>query len=179
MNKLQKTLQQWESQREENPSLSYKELRRLVGLTGILLPVILVVGGLIAGNAKILPTISDYYFSNMGDVFFGILVAIGFFLYSYKCTKLDNWFANAAGIAAVTVAIFPTESTFPAVPQIHLFAALTFFCLMAYFCLKVFPEKLDDDEEMEYTGQTPPRLHHSPDPLVYLSNRARNSLSHL
>ncbi|MEM8897987.1 MAG: hypothetical protein AAGC85_07770 [Bacteroidota bacterium] len=152
MNKLQKTLQVWGNQIEETPSLSYKELRRHVGLAGILLPVVLIVGGLIAGNAKILPTISHYYFSSMGDVFVGIIVAIGFFLYSYKCTKLDNWFANAAGIAAVAVAVFPTESPYPAVPWIHSFAALVFFCLMAYFCLEVFPNKLDDDEVMAYAN---------------------------
>jgi len=124
--------------------ISYRQLRRAVGLIGIALPIALLVGELAIGDKIIRDSISSYYWSpTMHGVFIGSLCAIGVFLWSYYGdAKWDNWAGNLACIAAVCVALFPNSPTVEhKVPTrfVHYPAAAILFLLLAYFCLVSFP----------------------------------------
>ena len=97
-------------------NLTYRFLRRLLGQLGIALPFILIIG---MGNGfDIEPSISDYYYTKMGTVFTGILIAFGLFLFSYRGHEIkpekgekisDNRITNAAGLFAIATALIPTQ----------------------------------------------------------------------
>lgn len=100
--------------------ISYLELRKFVGWLGLLMPFILIIGGCFtAVKGGIQPTISDYYYTPIRNIFVGILCAIGVFLFSYrgyppkenqpkKPIISDNAAGNLAALFAVGVALFPT-----------------------------------------------------------------------
>jgi hypothetical protein len=133
--------------------ISYLALRRTIGVLGILFPFILVIGSMVAGGChEIQPTISDYYHTNMRDVFVGMLCAVALFLFSYRGYNYqDNIAGNLACILALGVAFFPSSVTDPLAPcnnpvtihnpvtgKIHLVAASLFFITLAYFSLFLF-----------------------------------------
>lgn len=99
--------------------LSYLKVRQAIGWLGILLPLILIVGGSLGGH-NILPSISDYYYSNMGTTFTGILFMVATFLFTYKGYNNnrtifwgllnDNHVTTLAAVFAITVALFPCGS---------------------------------------------------------------------
>src|SRR6188768_127088 len=83
--------------------ISYYALRILIGATGILLPLLLVLGNLIAfNNFKIEFSVSDYYDnSTAGDILVGVLFVLGFFLMTYKgYDRTDSRTANLGCIFA-------------------------------------------------------------------------------
>ncbi|MBI3136662.1 MAG: hypothetical protein HYZ14_18455 [Bacteroidetes bacterium] len=92
-----------------NLHLSPKALPRNLGILGITLPFILWIGQGLA------PSISHYYYSDLGIYFTGVLFAFGLFLYAYKGYKpttekiSDNAICNAAGICAIATALIPTS----------------------------------------------------------------------
>lgn len=97
--------------------ISYLTLRRALGVLGIGLPFVLAIGGAVFFATGLQESISDYYYTGMGDVFVGIMVAIGLFLASYTGHKntgqndpllSDNVAGNIASVGAVGLAIFPT-----------------------------------------------------------------------
>lgn len=92
--------------------ISYLTLRKMVGLLGSSLPIVLVLGSFVFGKCKILaPSVSQYYYSTMGDFFVGTLCAVAIFLFSYKGYNFwDKFLTNAAGFFAVGAAFFPTHS---------------------------------------------------------------------
>ena len=84
-----------------------------LGIAGFLLPIILVLGGYLAGvEPKI--AMSLYYHTRMRDLFVGLLCAIGFCLFAYKgytllgFEHLENWLGGIACIAAIGTAIVPS-----------------------------------------------------------------------
>lgn len=91
----------------------YLWLRVLIGLLGILLPVVLLAGDglLLAGPFAARGSLSAYYHSGMRDIFVGFLFAIGVFLLTYKAFEVDleNLLSALAGLAALVVAVFPTD----------------------------------------------------------------------
>lgn len=134
---------------------SYLELRKAVGIIGVALPLVLAIGKLILQGPGLEPTISSYYYTDLGNWFVGSLCAIGVFLLSTRGypdphpssgpgrDQMAGWFAC---IFAVGVAMFPMA---PAAPpkrtqqQVDIgwahwtLAALLFFTL-AYFSLCLF-----------------------------------------
>ncbi len=94
-----------------------KKLRKMVGLTGILLPTSLLLIGLVFPQVCTYKTMSEYYFAPFaGDIFVGFLFFIGFFLISYKGdfsygdnTKWDDRLSTFAGICTFGIALFPVE----------------------------------------------------------------------
>jgi hypothetical protein len=125
-----------------NPNLviSYHRMRMLVGILGISLPFTLLIGntiinelGLLNNDSLVLrdcqcfyhpfsnfkDSISDYYYTTVGELFVGTLCAVAFFMFSYrgypkKAGELmpsDSFMTNLAGICALGVAIFPTSQT--------------------------------------------------------------------
>lgn len=132
---------------ETSPEIiSYRTLRKLVGMLGIFLPAFLFFGSFEAESKsfELLSSISAYYYSWMRDVFTGILFAIATFLFSYYgYDKRDNIATSLAGVCALGIALFPTadncvtdQSSF--LDEIHLVSAVAFFAILAYISLRLF-----------------------------------------
>lgn len=130
---------------------SYLSLRKAVGIIGFALPFVLAIGKILSGDHGIEPSISHYYYTNMGDVFVGSLCAIGVFLMSTrgypdprfpgKSLGQDHFFGILASIFAVGVALVPTdlnEDDTTLRGGVHLAFAALLFLTLAYFCLKLF-----------------------------------------
>ena len=100
---------------QENSSLTYRRLRRAIGFLGISLPITLIIASLFKPWVSFQVSISHYYYTNMRDIFTGILCAVGLFLIRYKgfgnkqWWKNDNLLTNIAGVMAFGVALFPTS----------------------------------------------------------------------
>ena len=141
-----------ESGNETSLVYSYLELRRIIGLLGILFPFILALGALIFFSTGTQSSVSAYYHTEMRDVFVGILFAIGFFLLTYRgYDRSDNRAGNLCCIFAIGVALFPctpdagATNTDHIIGYIHLAFAALFFLTLIYFSLCLFtktdPEK--------------------------------------
>src|SRR5260221_10785480 len=94
-----------------NPEIiSFILIRRTLGILGISLPAVLYFGSrFFAYGCKLQPSISHYYYTNMREVFVGVLCAFSLFLFTYKgYSRLDSWAANVAGFVWLVVAIFHT-----------------------------------------------------------------------
>ena len=86
-------------------------LRKLIGVLGILLPVLLPLLLLFTdGFTEVLPSISHYYYTKSGPLFIAImsLLAIFFIIYKEKCT--DFIISSITGMAALIVVLLPTDS---------------------------------------------------------------------
>ncbi|MBK8498461.1 MAG: hypothetical protein IPL52_06485 [Flavobacteriales bacterium] len=135
--------------------------RQALGWLGIALPLVLPP---IAGSRPIdgagqwwaqLNSISAYYHTGAEVFFIGIVMALGTFLITYlgyknKKGSADFWVSTLAGLAAVTLAFFPTEADSPyASPvwwrcwmeTVHLSAASTLFGSFAFMALFLFTFK--------------------------------------
>ncbi len=94
----------------KNLIISYLAMRRLIGILGIALPIIVVAGGFIQDGTAIQGSISGYYYTNMHDFFIGILCGVTLFLLSYKgYKKIDDIIGNMSGVFALGMMIFPTS----------------------------------------------------------------------
>ncbi|MFH0896023.1 MAG: hypothetical protein V2A54_16440 [Bacteroidota bacterium] len=122
---------------------SYRAIRRAVGWIGILLPFVLMAGTWILCGESIQPSVSHYYYTCMGNVFVGAICAVAFFLFFYSGpSRIDDWLANIAGLAALGLAFFPTThgtGEDNATGSIHLICAGVFFVCLACFSLFLFP----------------------------------------
>ena len=126
---------------EQRLVINYLKLRRYIGYLGMGLPVILMIGVAILDQeeAVIQYSISSYYYTRLGNVFVGILVAVGVFLHAYKGhDKRDNLLASTAAILVVVVALVPTSSTDHWQETVHLTSAALFFLILAYFSYFLF-----------------------------------------
>lgn len=115
---------------------SYLTLRRTIGTLGVSLPFVL----LFSDRCKdIEDSISAYYATrDMGDVFVGILVAIGVCLWAYKgYDPVDDLLGDIGGAAAIGIALFPVTST-GATRFLHYAFAIVMFGVLAVFCLWLF-----------------------------------------
>ena len=145
-----------EKQREDMV-LSYHRVRTALGVLGMLMPMVLIIGGL-NDYQRIEPSISDFYHTIYRDIFVGTLCAIGVFLICYRGYGRregdvidDDWLGTIAGVAAFGVALFPNESPTHEIatmtqnvvgidvsPMFHYASALVFFSCLAVFCLAKF-----------------------------------------
>lgn len=147
------------SQRKDELVLSYHRVRNALGFLGIVLPFVLILGGLLT-QGRIEPSISDFFHTALRDVFVGSLCAIGVFLISYRGYRKsdgewlsDDLIATVAGIAAFGVAFFPNETPDQKVetltqlalgtsisPMFHYASASIFFFCLMLFCYVKFPK---------------------------------------
>ena len=131
--------------------VSYRTLRRVVGLLGVSLPIVLAVWGFaIVGKVQLQPSISDYYLLRTRDAFVGVLFTIGWFLFTYRGYDWrDNTAGNLACVFALGVALFPNGGT-RGEHVVHVVSATALFLVLAYFSFFLFtlsdavptPEKL-------------------------------------
>ncbi len=88
--------------------ISYKNLRILIGILGMLLPAVCYFGGRLFACLPLQPSISFYYHTNVRDAFVGLLVAVAMFMVTYKgYENIDNIVSHIIGLAALGIAIFP------------------------------------------------------------------------
>ena len=124
--------------------VSYLMLRKAIGCLGMGLPIVLAIGGLLLFRTGLQPTISDYYYTGMGDVFVGTLFAMGVFLFSYKgYGRKDNRAGNIAAVCVIGTALFPTTPPDPTglasfIGTVHVVFATAYFITLAYFSLVLF-----------------------------------------
>ncbi len=156
--------------------LSYTALQQLLGYLGLGLPVGLILFALLSG-AGLQPSISDFYYTPMGDVLVGTLCAIGVFLLCYRGYEplvkqriSDRQVSFVAGFAAIGVALFPVHRLdYPPActvnpcllfgatshPDVfHYGSAGVFFACLAIFCLILFPRG-DQDKAGRILWSTP------------------------
>jgi hypothetical protein len=94
--------------------LHFLATRQGIGFLGLILPVVLYGYGQSA-EGRMQPSISEFYYTAMGDVFVGCLAAIGVFLITYRGYRArparfplgDRATSIIAGIAALGVAFLP------------------------------------------------------------------------
>jgi len=94
--------------------LHFLAVRQGIGFLGLILPTLLYAYGR-SGAGRMQPSISEFYYTAMGDVFVGALVAIGVFLLSYRGYKAkparfplgDRATSIIAGLSALAVALLP------------------------------------------------------------------------
>ena len=137
----------------QNFVISYLTLRKAVGILGMLLPLVLSLGFLFIGSGCVFPpSISHFYYTNMGNYFVGTLCAVSLFMFAYNGPgNHDKLAAKAAGLFALLVVMFPTNfnydiagcSRISSVDQvwmkyIHYGAATLLFLTFACFCLCLF-----------------------------------------
>lgn len=146
---------------------SFHNLRMGIGITGFLLPFVLYLGRYInTGCYEIKSSISIYYYTSMGDLFVGVLFAIGLYFILYKGYEplpkeklTDNLLGNITGICAIGVAIFPTannvEEGSAVISTLHLIFAVVFFACLAIYTLVNFQrsnleqgEKISDRKKL-------------------------------
>jgi hypothetical protein len=118
--------------------ISYLTLRKIVGILGIVFPVVLVIGTLIIGEDSVFQrSISMYYHTHMRDVFVGILCAIALFFFAYRgYDTLDNITGDFAGLFALGLTFCPISDSL--VGMLHLAFAILFFFTLAFFSFFLF-----------------------------------------
>ena len=129
--------------------LSYLGLRKIVGIIGFALPIVLILGKMLLQGGGIEDSISAYYYTDLGGWFVGSLCAIGVFLLSTRGYDVRDAIAGRLACAfAVTVAMFPTTppasytctAVSASISKIHWASAALLFATLAYFCLMLFTE---------------------------------------
>ena len=91
---------------------SGKTLRKLVGVLGMLLPLLLYVFLLIISkHVEVLDSISHYYFTRSNVIFIIVVSLMAVFLLIYKGKEpIEFYLSSLAGIAALLLLLFPTDS---------------------------------------------------------------------
>jgi len=125
--------------------ISYRTLRKIVGILGLSFPFVLYIGAYLFYDLGIQSSISSYYHTGMRDVFVGTLCVIGFFLLSYRGhERKDDYAGDVACASALGIAFFPTAPDGPVsgmaviYDHIHLTFAAIFFATLIYFSLALF-----------------------------------------
>jgi len=87
-------------------------MRRIIGILGMSLPFIVVVGGFLQNGFTVQSSISSYYYTNMRDIFIGVICIVGLYLISYRgYERIDDVVTNISGSLAFGVVVFPTSQT--------------------------------------------------------------------
>ncbi|WP_435258633.1 hypothetical protein ACSBLW_02340 [Thioclava sp. FR2] len=150
---------------------SYYRVRQTLGFLGLILPFLLVGGGMLSlGDVE--PSISDYYHTILRDFLVGVITAIGIFLIAYpghhrKSGEVfsDDRITTCAGIAALGVAFFPNEDRLKTLALetptqlllghqwaavAHYGSAIVFLFLLGMICLKKFSRTANTSRRLVY-----------------------------
>jgi hypothetical protein len=151
-----------------NDVLSFRRLRKAIGWLGMALPFVLVLFSLIPFfKTSVQGSISYYYYTNLREIFVGILCAVSLFLIRYKgfdnevFWKNDNFMTNLAGYLALGVVLFPTnpdncsEKIYSFIPLcenwlgwLHYFFAGAFFLTIALISILIFTIGQKDNKDI-------------------------------
>lgn len=136
---------------------SYLAIRRSIGFLGILLPLLLISGGLVFNSGSVEFSLSAYYHNNMGDLFVLILGAAGMLLLVYQGREIIiRILTSISGILALLIILFPTYTpgvtggygVFQLDPvlsgRIHMVCAIAFFALLGIISFWRFTDHRKD-----------------------------------
>jgi hypothetical protein len=136
--------------------LSYIGVRRAIGVSGFLLPILLGPAGWLIFGVEIQDNISNYYHTKLRDVFVGTMCAIGIFLYCYRGYDwVENWTANLGCLSAIGVALFPLDANSDPLFQksiigyLHTASGGMFFLTLAFYSIVHFPRTQDTKQESD------------------------------
>ncbi len=125
---------------EELLLVSHLRLRRIMGILGVALPIVLLVWGIaLSGwSFNVQNSISDYYSLRTRDALVGVLFVIAWFLCTYKGYEvIDDIAGNLACVFALAVALCPnTGANWEKI--VHLSSATCLFFLLSFFSLFLF-----------------------------------------
>jgi len=104
------TITTHEDKREKNELvLNYLNQRKILGLIGVSIPILLLVLSVPFNNSHIEGAISDYFHTPLRDVFVVGICGISIFLFAYKgYDPLDRFITNSAGFFGILTAFIPT-----------------------------------------------------------------------
>ena len=133
---------------EERLIVSHLTLRRVVGILGVALPVILALWGFaLCECIELQNSISDYYGLRTRDALVGILFAIGWFLFAYRGYGLGDSIAGyLACLFALGAALFPNSSGDEWQRVVHFTSAVMLFLVLSYFALFLFTKSNEPRE---------------------------------
>jgi amino acid transporter len=142
--------------------------RQLIGYIGLVLPMLLIFLAIYWDGLDVwrqLDSVSAYYYTGANPAFVGMLVVLALFLFTYDGYKnesqwADRWFSNAAAVAALGVAFFPTAAPKidgisalrwwePWVGVVHFTSAAVLFGIFALFCLWLFRKKAKQEADSD------------------------------
>ena len=136
--------------------VSYIGVRRAIGVSGMLLPVLLGPVGWLVFGIEIQENMSSYYHTPMRDIFVGTLCAIGVFLFCYQGHDwIENWTANLACVFAIGIALLPLDENSDPLNQsslvgyLHSFCGGVFFLILSFYSLFHFPSSKAKKLEQE------------------------------
>lgn len=136
-----------------NIIISFKTLRKAIGILGIALPFICVIGAsALTGCWCVQTSISFYHFTKLDGVVIGTLCVLGAFLLSYNGYDLqDTIVSKLAGVFAILIALFPAKGPSVWSPcdvlqthssadsdTVHSIATALFFVALIYMSLFLF-----------------------------------------
>jgi hypothetical protein len=124
---------------DEDAVVSYTTLRRVLGVLGVSLPLVLAFWGVVETRTwDVLPSISDYYSLRARDALVGILFAIACFLFAYRgYDRKDDLAGDLGCVFALGVALFSNRGgTLEA--TIHFASAAALLLVLAYFSFFLF-----------------------------------------
>ena len=147
-----------DNNRAEAKLLDVRVLRTVLGVLGILLPIILYFGARFVFHEGLQKSLSSYYHTGMRDWLVGILWVIGILLFAYEgYSRWDNIAGHIACGSAVGVAIFPTapDGGSPemsgSISTLHFICAAALFATLIYFSgysfTKMRPDKVTTHEK--------------------------------
>ena len=136
-------------------SLSQQAHRRLIGILGLLLPLLLYVFAGLRHTVGLpawtpLNSISAYYYTGAVAIFVGVLFALALFLSTYPGYKgviADRLLGLVGGTAAILVALFPTSAPdglsaptwwSPYMRTVHYLSAVVLFVAFILFAIWLF-----------------------------------------
>ena len=142
----------------DNDIQTFRRIRKSIGVLGVGLPMMLCLFSAIPFfSSSIQPSISDYYYTHLRELFTGVLCAVGLFLIRYKghtnpdFFKNDSTLTNIAGLMAFGIALMPTgpnaasDKIFTLIPfdnkwlgWIHYGLAAVFFLTLSIISINVF-----------------------------------------
>ena len=130
-------------------------MRRAIGATGLLLPILLGPVGYWAFGIPIQENMSSYYHTALRDEFVGAMCAIGIFLFCYRgYDRVENWTANFGCLSALGVALCPLDADSDPLHQrsvlgyLHTVSGGIFFLTLAFYSLYHFPSAGDEKREI-------------------------------
>jgi hypothetical protein len=134
--------------------VSYLGVRRAVGVTGLLLPILLGPVGYLVFGIPIQDNMSSYYHTALRDEFVGAMCAIGIFLFCYRGYDWIEALTGRLGcLSALGVALFPLDAGVDPLQQrsvvgyLHTLSGGVFFLTLAFYSLYHFPEGGAGDRE--------------------------------
>ncbi len=129
---------------------SFLTMRRVVGMVGILLPLVLVAGHRLSGGGTV-HSISRYYHTEMRDLFVGGLCAMALFLFCAGGRRRSERTAiQIAAMCALGVAFFPVAAVGEAVGAVaiaHYLFAFTLFVTLGACSICFFGKNRDTSSE--------------------------------